>query len=139
MTILVDTPIWSLVLRRKKQDLSYTERTLTAMLIELIDRSSVQLIGLVRQELLSGLREEIEFTRLRNYLRDFPDSAIEIDDYEEAARISNECRKVGITGSSVDMLICAVALRRDWRIFTADRDFVRYARVIPLKLLEPFP
>jgi len=57
-------------------------------------------------------------------------------DYEEAAYINNQCRLRGIAGSAIDFLICAVASRRDWQIFTSDQDFTRYVAVASLKLYE---
>jgi len=54
--------------------------------------------------------------------------------YEEAVRASNQCRRGGIAGSPVDLLMCAVALRYGWQIFTTDRDFARYAAVLPIQL-----
>lgn len=82
--ILVDTPVWSLALRRKTADLAVHERRTTQLLQQVIDEGRVQLLGAVRQELLSGLREETQFRRLRDYLRDFPDVRVETEDYEEA-------------------------------------------------------
>jgi predicted nucleic acid-binding protein len=134
MTVLVDTPVWSLALRRKSADLNARERALTGALAELIREGRAQLMGAIRQELLSGIREEERFHKLRNYLRAFEEPGIEILDYEEAARMHNMCRGRGIAGSAVDFLICAVAQRRGWHIFTTDRDFERYGRVLGLKL-----
>jgi predicted nucleic acid-binding protein len=134
MTVLVDTPVWSLALRRKSADLNARERALTGALAELIREGRAQMMGAIRQELLSGIREEERFHKLRNYLRAFEEPGIEILDYEEAARMHNLCRGRGIAGSAVDFLICAVAQRRDWHIFTTDRDFERYGRVLGLKL-----
>jgi len=134
MNVLVDTPVWSLALRRKQADLSAREQVLTRALAELIRKSRVQMMGAIRQELLSGIREEERFRKLRNYLRAFGEPDIGIPDYEEAARMHNLCRARGIAGSAVDFLICAVAQRRDWHIFTTDRDFERYRRVLRLKL-----
>lgn len=34
----------------------------------------------------------------------------------------------------IDMLISALAVRHELAIFTTDTDFVRYARILPLKL-----
>jgi predicted nucleic acid-binding protein len=136
MKILVDTPVWSIALRRKASDLAPSERRVAEELYEIVDDGRAQLIGSVRQELLSGLREEAEFRRLRDYLRDFADVTLAIEDYEEAARASNLCRKAGIAGSPVDMQICAVALRYDWEIFSTDRDFVHYASVVPIQLFR---
>jgi hypothetical protein len=134
MTVLVDTPVWSLALRRKEADLNARERVLTRALAELIREGRVSMMGAIRQELLSGIREEERFRTLRNYLRAFEEPGIEILDYEEAAHMHNLCRGRGIAGSAVDFLICAVAQRRDWHILTTDRDFERYGRVLGLKL-----
>jgi predicted nucleic acid-binding protein len=137
MMVVVDTPVWSLALRRKASDLIASERQLVQMLQQLVDEGRVQLLGSVRQELLSGLREEAQFRRLQNYLRDFPDIALAVEDYEEAARASNQCRQAGIASSPVDMLICAVAQRRSWQIFSTDRDFAHYSRVLSIPFFSP--
>jgi predicted nucleic acid-binding protein len=134
MNVLVDTPVWSLALRRKQDDLNAREQILTQALAELIREGRVQMMGVIRQELLSGIREEERFQKLRNYLRAFAEPGIEVRDYEEAAHMHNQCRGRGIAGSAIDFLICAVAQRRDWHIFTTDRDFERYGRVLGLKL-----
>lgn len=134
MTVLVDTPIWSLALRRKADDLSGREQALTQALAELIRDGRAQLIGVIRQELLSGIRESERFVKLRDCLRAFEEPALDIADYEEAAHMHNQCRARGISGSAIDFLICAVAHRRDWQVFTTDRDFGRYAKVLPVKL-----
>ena len=134
MTVLVDTPVWSLALRRKPGDLNTRERALTEALAELIRDGRVQMMGAIRQELLSGIREQERFLKLRNYLRAFEEPGVEIQDYEEAAHMHNLCRRRGIAGSAIDFLICAVAQRREWHIFTTDRDFERYGRVLEIKL-----
>lgn len=134
MMVLVDTPIWSLALRRRAANLNPREQRLTAALRELIEDGRAQLVGPVRQELLSGTREETTFKKLRDQLRAFEDAPLDAADYEEAARLNNQCRARGIVASAIDALICATALRRNWQIFTTDRDFSRYATVSPLKL-----
>jgi predicted nucleic acid-binding protein len=134
MNVLVDTPVWSLALRHRRVDLNARERVLTQALAELIREGRVQMMGAIRQELLSGIREEERFHKLRNYLRAFGEPGIEIADYEEAAHMHSLCRARGIAGSAIDFLICAVAQRRDWHIFATDRDFDRYGRVLELKL-----
>jgi predicted nucleic acid-binding protein len=135
MMVLVDTPVWSLALRRRQADLNAREKLLIRALEELIREGRAQMIGAVRQELLSGIREEARFLKLRNYLRAFEEPGIEVEDYEDAARMHNLCRTRGIAGSAIDFLICAVAQRRNWGIFTTDRDFDHYGRVLGLRLL----
>ena len=134
MTVLVDTPVWSLALRRKPADLNPREQVLTRALTELIREGRAQIVGVVRQELLSGVREPERFEKLRDYLSAFDDPKLDSRDYEEAARMHNQCRTKGITGSTIDFLICAVAQRRSWQVFTTDRDFERYAGLLGLEL-----
>ena len=71
MMVLVDTPIWSLALRRTVTDLSPREQSLTAALRELIQDRLARIIGPVRQELLSGIRLESVFRQVRDRLRAF--------------------------------------------------------------------
>ena len=134
MSVLVDTPVWSLALRRQTGDLNLREQALTETLRGLIRDGRAQMMGAIRQELLSGLREAERFEKMRAYLRAFPEPPLEIDDYEEGARAHNQCRARGVAGSAVDFLVCAVAGRRNWQILTTDRDFERYARVLGVKL-----
>ena len=137
MIVLVDTPVWSLALRRRAVDLTSHERSLTQALYELIREGRVQLLGSTRQELLSGIREETQFRKTRNDLRAFEDVPLTVEDYEEAAEMSNKCRRLGIAGSPIDMLVCAASSRRGWQVFSTDRDFVRYGKAIPIRLFSP--
>jgi predicted nucleic acid-binding protein len=134
MMVLVDTSLWSLALRRRRENLAPVQSRQVRILDELISEGRVQLIGPVRQEVLSGIRNEEQFARLRNELRAFPEVALDREDYERAAEISNACRAHGIIGSSVDFLICSVAARRNWSVYTADRDFERYSKFVPFSL-----
>ena len=137
MMVLVDTSVWSLALRRRQKHLSPEAETLKGELTELIREGRVRLIGPIRQELLSGVREETQFRQLRARLLPFEDTHLETRDYEEAARCSNVCRAAGVAGSSVDFLICATAIERKWPVFTTDRDFEKYARHLPVQLHTP--
>ncbi len=134
MMVLVDTPVWSLALRRKREDLNAREQALTGALAELIRDGRAQIMGAIRQELLSGIREADRFEKLRGYLHAFDEPQLEIGDYEDAARMHNRCRTRGIAGSAIDFLICATAHRRKWQVFTTDRDFERYGKVLGVEL-----
>ena len=114
MMVLVDTPVWSLALRRRQSDLSPREQDLKSALRELVLDGRAQMVGPVRQELLSGIRAEETFRRVRDALRAFDEPQLAVQDYEEAARISNVCHARGIAGSAIDFLICAVAHLRNW-------------------------
>jgi predicted nucleic acid-binding protein len=132
VNVIVDTSVWSLALRRAKRLDASAPRELT----ELIQEGRVVMLGPVRQELLSGIKDKKQFDTLRERLRAFPDIELETADYEQAALVFNQCRERGIQGSNTDFLICAAALRRQHAIFSTDGDFRHFARVLKLKLHE---
>lgn len=134
MNALLDTSVWSLALRRKDHDLNVAERANVSELTELIKEGRAKMIGLVRQELLSGIKTTAQYEKLRALLRSFPDETQDTADYEAAAKASNGCRARGVAASASDMLICAIALTRDWTVFTTDPDFRNYAKILPIKL-----
>jgi hypothetical protein len=103
---------------------------------ELIADNRVSLLGVIRQEVLSGIRETEQFVRLREYLRAFPNLELEIEDYELAAEFFNTCRRSGVQGSNADFLICAVASRRGYSILTTDGDFVLFGEHLPVTLWQ---
>lgn len=137
MNVLADTSIWSLALRRAPRHLNAAEKALVAEFAELIKEGRVAIIGLVRQELLSGIKNATQFSKLREMLREFSDENVHTQDYEAAAAASNHCRSKGLAVSVSDMLICAVAESRGWAIFSTDPDFKRYASVLKLQLHVP--
>lgn len=130
MRVLVDTTIWSAALRRD----AHTEVVLRAQLGKLVKDGLVEIMGPIRQEVLSGIREPAQFKQLKEVLATFVDLNITTADYEEAAKFYNLCRSKGIQGSGTDMLICAVSVRHDLAIFTTDKDFVQYAKLLPIRL-----
>lgn len=134
MNVLVDTSVWSLALRRAPHHRSQAEQSVVAELAELIDEGRAKLIGLIRQELLSGIRNPSQFEKLRQRLRPFSDEQVEIYDYEAAAAMGNQCRMRGLAISPADMLVCAVAESRGWAVYSTGADFQRYATVLPIQL-----
>jgi predicted nucleic acid-binding protein len=137
MNVLVDTSVWSLALRRKTESLNATEKFIVAELSELVRERRARLVGLVRQELLSGIKTVEQYEKLRLHLRSFPDEPVDTLDYEEAAKAGNRCRGKGIVVSIVDILLCAVATKREWAIFTTDSDFTTYVKVLPISIHSP--
>jgi len=137
LKVLVDSSVWSLVLRRSVSSGGHETPHVKAFHM-LVRESLAVMIGPIRQEVLSGVREESAFDRLREKLRAWPDLPIETADHERAAECFNTCRARGIQGAHADFLICAVAERRDLPILTTDQDFSHYARLLPIRLyLEP--
>lgn len=136
-SVLVDTSVWSLAFRRKPEDLGATESSLVSELLELIKEGRARIIGLIRQELLSGIKTVQQYEKLRTQLDAFPDEQIKTNDYELAAKVANDCRTKGLAISTVDALICSVALGHNLAVFTTDPDFSRVIGIVPIKLHTP--
>jgi predicted nucleic acid-binding protein len=130
MNVLVDTSVWSLALRRGRPKNAGPVQELQDM----ISARRVLMIGPIRQEILSGIREETQFRALEAQLAAFPDLLMETEDYVTAARFFNLCRRQGVQGSNTDFLICAVAFRNRSAIFTTDEDFTSFASHLPITL-----
>jgi predicted nucleic acid-binding protein len=134
MRVVVDTSVWSLALRRQRRNLTPPQRAIGLLLRDLIIEGDAILLGVVRQELLTGITVLETFEAIRHHLRSFDDDVPDVDDYERAAGFGNACTRAGISATTVDMLICAVASGRDLPILTTDDDFDRYAQHLPIKL-----
>ena len=146
MKIIIDTCIWSEALRKNKKNLKSEENNSISQekikaqekiykeLKELIFENRIIMLGLIRQELLSGIKDEKMFELIKEKLKSFEDYKIETEDYEQAAKMFNVCRKHGIQGSNTDYLICSIAVRNNFGIFTTDDDFKNYEKYLPILL-----
>ncbi len=130
MRILVDTCVWSEALRWTTSKESDISKELQSLILE----HRVEIIGPIRQELLSGLRDNTQFEKLEKHLEAFPDITLEAGDYVLAAIFFNKCRANGIQGSNTDFLICAVTVRREMAIYTTDMDFQYFIKYLPITL-----
>ena len=133
MKVIVDTSVWSLALRRGKQSSSRQVQVLRS----LIQDHRVQMLGPIRQEILSGIRNDAQFRKLQKHLESFPDLSILTEDYVMAAKFFNLCRSKGVQGSNTDFLICSIAVRNKFSIYTTDRDFELFSEHLPIVLHKP--
>jgi predicted nucleic acid-binding protein len=133
MNVIIDTNIWSQALR--KQPTSHPN--IVDQLTSLLETNLGVILGPIRQELLTGFKEREQFEKLKSDLRQFPDFPIYSEDYELAAEFHSQCVQKGIQCSTVDILICAVAIHHEMEIFTLDKDFVHFQQVLPIKLYHP--
>ena len=132
MKVLIDTSVWSMALRKTK--VTESEKNIVDELKELVLDLRVLMIGPIRQEILTGISDEEKYEQLRDKISAFHDEILVTEDFELAAKFSNECRRKGIQGSHTDFLICAVAVRSESAIFTVDKDFAMYKKHIPIQL-----
>lgn len=131
MKVLVDTCVWSQVLRHKSPN-----KELTRKLKDLITDGRVSMIGPIRQELLSGIPEKAQFDKLRKKLSPFKGIPLRAEHFVKAAEFCNICRKKGIQGSTIDFLICAVANIEKQIIFTTDKDFENYKKYLSIETIS---
>jgi predicted nucleic acid-binding protein len=91
------------------------------------------LTGVVIAEILQGLTADVK--RIEQHLRLW--DILEprgFETYREAAAIYRTVRAKGITPTTIDTLIAAIALEHQASVFTLDQDFSRIARVTRLTL-----
>ncbi len=129
----MDTDVWSEAFRRKSGEKS--EYVLE--LIDLIQEGRVEMIGPIRMEILSGIRETDRFDIFAERLSAFSDKPIESETYVMAARFYNLCRSKGIQASNTDLLICACSVSWNVPIFSKDKDYERYQKHMPIEILKP--
>lgn len=131
--IACDTSALSQFLRRSPDSLNDVAHTVE----RLIDSNEMALFGIVRQELLSGIKLPAHFERINLTTQALPLFFAEDQDHTKAAQFFNVCRSNGIQGSPIDFLICAMAVRRKFLIYTTDQDFAMYEPFIPIELYRP--
>ncbi len=128
--IVVDTSVWSRALRRSTGAVpDHAAGLLRALIVE---HQPIALLGIVYQELLTGVRSPSQGQRLRAALEPFPLVLADRDDHLLAAELGTQCRARGIATSTPDALIAACTARRNGTLLTSDRDFVRIAECTPL-------
>ena len=136
--IIVDTSVWSLALRRSKAGIPV--HPVVALLKEFIEQEAeICVPGIVLQEVLSGVRHQAQFDRLRAALHPFRVEAASEDIHVRAAEVFNACQAAGVAATAIDCLIAATAERSQARILAVDGDYQHMAAVVPIELVEWAP
>jgi len=130
MKVLVDTSVWSKILRSDNPD-----PVLSKLLKDLIVDSRVVLTGPILQEILSGIKNKSDFQVLEERLSVFDDLVISKEIYIKAAEYFNLCKMNGVNGGHIDFLICAVIAHYNCVLLTTDSDFKMFQKYLPIKLL----
>jgi predicted nucleic acid-binding protein len=133
MPILVDTSVWSLVLRRKKRP----SHPAITILEELLQGSEpIFVLDIIVQEILEGIKDDLFFRKIQKELEIFPSLALSRNIYVMGAKLFNLCRRHGVATTTIDCLIAAAAIEYRCLLFTLDRDFEYIARHTPLELFK---
>jgi hypothetical protein len=130
VSVLVDTSVWSLALRRDRPPPS---RELEALRTA-IERGDVCLLGAILQEVLQGFPSLDRTRRLVERLAPFPLLSLHRGDYVYAAEIRNRCRYKGLAIATIDAQIAAAAINHNCALLTLDEDFRGIARHFPLRI-----
>lgn len=131
MTLLVDTSVWSLALRRNPvSDAAHVDALRTALEGEEI----VVTTGLVLQELLQGLAGPRAHKDIVERFAALPLLSPDRQDHIAAAQLRNLCRRAGVQIGTIDALLAQLCIRHRLTLLTTDNDFVHAAAHCPLKV-----
>jgi predicted nucleic acid-binding protein len=125
--ILVDTSVW---IEFFSSSPGRAGRELRRMIGEV---EPFAITGVVVTEVLQGLTRDVN--RIERYLSMW--EMLEprgCSTYREASAISRLARSTGISLTTIDTLIAAIALEQQASLFSLDKDFSRIARVTALRL-----
>jgi predicted nucleic acid-binding protein len=131
MTLLVDTSVWSLALRR---DQASAVPQVSALRVALEGDEIVVTTGLVLQELLQGFAGPRARKDIIERFAALPLLGPDRQDHIDAAELRNSCRRAGIQVGTIDALLAQLCIRHDLTLLTTDNDFVRAASHCPLKV-----
>ena len=131
MKVLVDTSVWSLALRRDRQDGNPSVDFLGDALQR---EGSIFTTGLILQELLQGFSGPKARTQILDRFTALPLIVPQREDHIAAADLRNECRRRGLQIGTIDALLAQLCIRHDLTILSTDRDFEHLARIAPLRL-----
>ena len=125
MSLLVDTSVWSLALRR---DAAANEPEVQALADALAGADVVVTTGLVLQELLQGFSGPRSASAIVERFSALalvqPDRA----DHVAAAALKKSCRHAGVQLGTIDALIVQLCIRNRLTLLTTDQDFTHAAR-----------
>lgn len=131
MTLLVDTSVWSLALRR---DGSTEHRQVVALREALIGADAVVTTGLVLQELLQGFSGPRDRVAVIERFGALPLIQPDRQDHIAAAEVRNVCRRNGIQVGTIDALLIQLCGRHELTLLSTDKDFANAAPYIPFRL-----
>jgi len=125
--ILVDTSVWI-------DFFSSSPGRAGSELRRMVDEvEPLALTGVVVMEVLQGLTRDVN--RIERYLSLWEMlEPLGFSTYREASAISRLARSRGLSLTTIDSLIAAIALEHQASLFSLDKDFSRVARITALRL-----
>lgn len=134
MTILVDTSVWSLALRR---DATASEPEVQQLKEALLGADVVVTTGLVLQELLQGFSGAKASAQIIERFAALPLLQPEREDHVAAAELRNVCRRGGVQLGTIDALLAQLCIRHELTLLSTDNDFKSAAKHCTLRVWSP--
>lgn len=131
MSLLVDTSVWSLALRR---DVEQSAPEVVALRHALLGTDQVFTTGLVLQELLQGFAGPKDRAQLIDRLSALAFLQPVKEDHIEAAEVRNSCRRCGVQVGTIDALLIQLCRKNDLTLLTTDQDFRGANKHVEFKL-----
>ena len=131
MTLLVDTSVWSLALRR---DVEIATQEVVTLREAIEGSDAVVTTGLVLQELLQGFNGPSDRQAIIDRFGAFPLIQPDRQDHVAAAEVRNVCRRSGVQIGTIDALLIQLCGRHDLTLLSTDKDFSNAAAFVPFKL-----
>ena len=131
MSLLVDTSVWSLALRR---DAVAAAPQVRALRDALEGDEIVVTTGLVLQELLQGFAGPRARKDIIDRFAALPLLGPDRQDHIDAAQLRNSCRRAGVQVGTIDALLAQLCIRHDLTLLTTDKDFIHAAAHCPLRV-----
>ena len=133
MSLLVDTSVWSLALRRDTP----ADLPEVFALRQALDAGNVYCTGLVLQELLQGFSKPKAHKEIVRHFSSLPLLVPDRNDHIDAANLRNRCRRKGVQTGTIDALLAQLCVRHELTMLTTDKDFQHIASIIPLSVWIP--
>lgn len=134
MTLLVDTSVWSLALRR---DATSSGPEVQQLRDALLGADVVVTTGLVLQELLQGFSGPKASAQIIERFAALPLLQPDREDHISAAELRNTCRRGGLQVGTIDALLAQLCIRHELTLLSTDEDFKLASRHCALRVWTP--
>ena len=131
---ILDTSVWLEVLPAGRGTPQLRDRVDALLSADLVATT-----GMVRLELLGGVRSLEEWARLSELMSALHNLPVKEEDWQSAASTAYQLRREGITIPFTDLLIGEVTMRSDAVLIHRDRHFDLMASHIPLQVESYLP
>lgn len=133
MSLLVDTSVWSLTLRR---DATPPSAPVHELVRAIEAGEPILTTGLILQELLQGFAGPKDRASILDRFAALPLLVPDRHDHVDAAELRNHCRRRGVQIGTIDALLAQLCIRHNLTMLSTDNDFQSVARHSKLKVWD---